>query len=235
MWVILIWKTLAAKELEQQNKSMSQHLFVILLALLLTMFVAAKSDSKKDNTIDIEALQNRLAEASHLLRYSQFIMTQQSSSPLLESFKHEQQSSIITSINCSCHDYCIGNCFSLMCAPCSPSAFSWPGGQELCYHPGPLGTGLLCHVDRASNTVTENACCTRDGPTCFLPRNSCCEKGDCSTCPHKKNNSREDEENKEKSQQMPATELFPWLNTTEVRDSGYRRRRIFVNNSCRFV
>jgi hypothetical protein len=85
-------------------------------------------------------------------------------------------------VSCSCADYCTGQCFSLQCSPCPPAAFSFEGGSSLCLAVGPLGTGLLCHV-AFNGTVTQNACCTDSGPTCWLPSDACCSSGDCSTCP----------------------------------------------------
>jgi hypothetical protein len=84
-------------------------------------------------------------------------------------------------VSCSCEEYCTGQCFSLQCSPCDPSTFSFNGGASLCLAPGPLGSGLLCHVE-ANGTVTEKACCSSSGPTCWLPANECCSSGDCTTC-----------------------------------------------------
>ena len=85
-------------------------------------------------------------------------------------------------LNCSCEGYCTGQCFAMRCAPCNASTFSFPGGEGLCEDVGPLGTGLLCHVER-NGTLTTSPCCTSHGPTCWLPVDSCCSFGDCSTCP----------------------------------------------------
>lgn len=86
-------------------------------------------------------------------------------------------------IMCSCEHYCSGKCFASSCASCPPSTWSFPGGEELCYDPGPLGTGLLCQVNPSTGSVSETACCTVHGPTCTLDKGSCCASGDCTTCP----------------------------------------------------
>ena len=87
-------------------------------------------------------------------------------------------------LQCTCEDYCGARCFSIGCVPCTPSAFSFPGGESLCLSPGPLGGGLLCQPDG------QTPCCTQTGPTCWLP--SACD--DCSQYP------------------PPPTGLFPPLN-----------------------
>ncbi len=84
-------------------------------------------------------------------------------------------------VSCSCADYCTSQCFSLQCSPCPAAAFSFEGGSSLCLAVGPLGTGLLCHVE-LNGTISQNACCSNSGPTCWLPSNECCSSGDCSTC-----------------------------------------------------
>ena len=53
-------------------------------------------------------------------------------------------------------------------------------------HPAPLGSGLLCEVNRTTGLPTEVPCCNPPGSkasTCTLETNSCCETGDCSKCP----------------------------------------------------
>ena len=106
---------------------------------------------------------------------------------------------------CSCEEYCTSTCFSIMCSPCAADDFSFPGGESLCLSVGPLGTGLLCHVDPVSGNLTQNACCSSEGPTCWLPQDSCCSGGGCSSCPQYHDNS---------------SLLFPAL------------RRTFVNDTC---
>lgn len=128
------------------------------------------------------------------------------------------------SVNCSCSDYCAGNCFTLSggCALCEPSAFSWPGGQSLCFAPGPLGCGLLCKVG-PSGVVTQDACCNINGPSCYLPPNSCCSGGDCSTCKAPPPDPRPGH--------LPSSEIFPPLNGSRTRC----RRRVFVNATCMYA
>jgi hypothetical protein len=125
-------------------------------------------------------------------------------------------------VNCSCSDYCQGNCFAFGCALCDPSAFSFPGGESLCLAPGPLGCGLLCRVDHATRLVTEHACCNVNGPQCYLPANSCCSDGGCSTCPAPPP-PRPDE--------LPSDEIYPMLNSSRTRC----RRRKFVNDTCLYA
>lgn len=150
----------------------------------------SKDGSVVNESVIIEALRKRLITVSGLLRNTR---------PLSSSDTYKQQ--------CSCEDYCTGRCFSMMCSPCSPDAFSFPGGEGLCLNVGPLGTGLLCHVDPTSGNITENACCNEEGPTCWLPQGSCCADGDCGTCPtsHYANN---------------LTSLYPPL------------ERVFINDTC---
>lgn len=127
---------------------------------------SSSGSSGQDQDVVIDALRKRLKETSELIGQAR-------------AFSANFQ----LSLRCSCEDYCTGRCFSIMCSPCSPSTFSFPGGQDLCTAVGPLGTGLLCHVDPSSRNVTENACCSDSGPTCWLPPGSCCAAGDCTTCP----------------------------------------------------
>mmetsp|Transcript_43070 Transcript_43070/g.77309 ORF Transcript_43070/g.77309 Transcript_43070/m.77309 type:complete len:171 (+) Transcript_43070:1-513(+) len=82
---------------------------------------------------------------------------------------------------CSCRDYCTGQCFAYGCAPCAASTWSFPGGEELCLDPGPLGHGLLCQV--VGGKVSDQACCTIGGNACSLPQDECCSSGGCSSCP----------------------------------------------------
>lgn len=156
------------------------------------MFALLSNDVTESNESNvIDALRRRLVAVSDMLRYTR---------PLAASVTYKQL--------CSCEEYCTGRCFSMMCSPCTPGAFSFPGGEGLCLNVGPLGTGLLCHVDPQSGNITENACCSEDGPTCWLPQGSCCATGDCGTCPtdHYPNN---------------LTNLYPPL------------RRVFTNNTCK--
>jgi hypothetical protein len=167
---------------------------VLILLCVVTAYVCGsnKHDSEAPSpTVVIDALRKRLVEVSNLLRDTRPL------SPS-ETFK----------LGCSCEDYCTGRCFSMMCSPCAPSIFSFPGGESLCLSVGPLGTGLLCHVDPRSGNITDNACCNEEGPTCWLPQDSCCASGDCSTCPtsHYANN---------------LTNLYPPL------------QRVFVNSTCK--
>lgn len=147
----------------------------LLIAALLTAVIIFSAASEPvtapppdpvEQQVIINALRKRLQEASDLIGVARPIAA------------NEQLKRV-----CPCEDYCTGRCFSIMCAPCDPSAFSFPGGESLCLSVGPLGTGLLCHVDRLSGNVTENACCSESGPTCWLPSGSCCASGDCTTCP----------------------------------------------------
>ena len=145
-----------------------------------------------------ERLRERLAVVSKLLTQSGFLAKQ-------------------GPVACSCSDYCSGQCFAPSCAPCPPSTWSFPGGQDLCFDPGPLGTGLLCKVDPASGRVTSNACCTADGPACVLPTSACCSTGDCSSCP---------------PPPAPTTaHLFPALNDTGAAPAS--SRRMFIGGICK--
>jgi hypothetical protein len=129
-------------------------------------------------------------------------------------------------VNCSCAEYCSGSCFALQCGVCPLDTWSFPGGQSLCYHAGPLGAGLLCRVDEATGKVTQHACCNKNGPACFLPPNSCCSEGDCSTCGSAKAARRGG--GLPSSTSLPVNKLYPPLNSTATRAP----RRKFVNNTC---
>jgi hypothetical protein len=165
----------------------------VLLVLGCAIVIQGESnvgDNGNNDSVVIEALRKRLVAVSELLRYTR---------PLSASNTYKQQ--------CSCEEYCTGRCFSMMCSPCDPAAFSFPGGEGLCLSVGPLGTGLLCHVDPLSGNLTDNACCSEAGPTCWLPQGSCCADGDCGTCPTNRyaNN---------------LTDLYPPL------------QRFFINGTC---
>mmetsp|Transcript_67443 Transcript_67443/g.161798 ORF Transcript_67443/g.161798 Transcript_67443/m.161798 type:complete len:172 (-) Transcript_67443:205-720(-) len=88
-------------------------------------------------------------------------------------------------VQCSCENFCGGQCFAYGCAPCAASTWSFPGGADLCKDPGPLGRGLLCHV--VGGQVTDQACCSVGGDACALPEGECCSSGDCESCDFKSN------------------------------------------------
>ena len=116
----------------------------------------------------IQQLEARLSFAGQLLGQSEFIFKKQ------------------PPVACPCEKYCTGQCFSTGCIVCSASTWNFPGGEDECYSPGPLGNGLLCEVNRTTGLPTEIPCCNPPGSqasTCTLQPNSCCETGDCSKCP----------------------------------------------------
>lgn len=197
MYVLLLFPLLFFSRCELYRSSfltMMQLSAVILCVMLYggwCLDAADGNDVLDDPSAVIDALRKRLVEVSGLLRNTR---------PL--------SASGVFKLQCSCEEYCTGRCFSMMCSPCSPAAFSFPGGEELCLNVGPLGTGLLCHVDPQSGNLTESACCNADGPTCWLPQESCCSSGDCSSCPtsHYPNN---------------LTQLYPPL------------QRTFSNSTCK--
>ena len=198
-------------------------LVVLAVAVAVAVAAVAAHATRADDKAVIASLRDRLSEASRLVASSEFIAA-------------ASRDNHSAAVQCTCHDYCLGNCFSLQCAPCAPSAFAWPGGRSLCFNPGPLGTGLLCHVDAATGAVTARACCTRDGPTCVLPRGSCCEHGGCSRCPASGGADGGDHAKPAATPvRLDARDIFPWLNTTAIAKAGYRRRRVFVNSTCRFA
>lgn len=57
----------------------------------------------------------------------------------------------VPALSCTCEQYCTSQCFASKCEACSAATWSWPGGEEECLDPGPLGTGLLCTVKLYSN------------------------------------------------------------------------------------
>ena len=117
----------------------------------------------------IQQLEARLSFAGQLLGQSEFIIKKQGSV-----------------VECPCEKYCTGQCFSTGCIVCNASTWNFPGGEDECYSPGPLGNGLLCEVNRTTGMPTEIPCCNPPGTqasTCTLEPNSCCETGDCSKCP----------------------------------------------------
>jgi len=73
-----------------------------------------------------------------------------------------------TRLHCTCEAYCRGWTAAVGCGTCLPSAFSFPGGDTMCVHPGPLGTGLLCRMNQTTLEVTGQSCCGEGGP-CQLP------------------------------------------------------------------
>lgn len=94
----------------------------------------------------------------------------------------------------TCEAYCRGWSAALGCGTCLPSAFDFDGGESLCIHPGPVGTGLLCRVDQNTLEMTGESCCGVGGP-CEIPKpdapmdntsmwpGGCCYGGDCGSCP----------------------------------------------------
>jgi len=85
-----------------------------------------------------------------------------------------------TRLSSTCESYCRGWTAAVGCGTCKPSAFSFPGGAQMCVHPGPLGTGLLCRVNQTSLEVTGESCCGVGGP-CQLPQPSVFDFLDTST------------------------------------------------------
>jgi hypothetical protein len=108
-------------------------------------------------------------------------------------------------VQCSCEGYCMGTCFAPLCLPCPAGTWSFPGGEQSCVNPFPLGQGLLCDIDNTSGRAGDQACCRVDGPSCQLPPDSCCASGDCGSCP---------------PYPIPV-QVFPPLNRT------------FANNTCK--
>ena len=135
---------------------------IILIIIIISHFHLTHAD----NTDVIKNLEERLLFASKLLGASDFMKSTET-------------------VNCPCEKYCTGQCFSSGCIVCTASTWNFPGGESLCYSPGPLGSGLLCQVNRTSGKPTENPCCNspKIKSTCTLDGNSCCASGDCSTCP----------------------------------------------------
>lgn len=147
----------------------------LVLAWMALAFAAASA------TVEGE-LQERLRLAQKLLSQSEFAFGQKA-------------------LQCSCDQYCTGQCFAPQCAPCDPIAFSFPGGASLCLNPYPLGEGLLCAKD-VNGTLTQNACCSVGGATCQLPPDGCCASGGCDSCPT----------------YPPMPSIFPPLNRTFIND-----------------
>mgnify|MGYP003387394642 CR=1 FL=1 len=176
---------------------------VVVIALILSLSVVSSS-KPKSMPATTHRDEDQLAKASGVITESQFT-------------KHYPLGA-----RCSCQDYCTGVCFAPSCAPCDPSAFSFPGGESLCYKSLPVGTGLLCKIDEVTNMVTPHACCNANGPSCFLPQNSCCSGGGCATC----NVTR-----------TVAMAMLPKLNSSQKMLPTGVRRRIFYssNSSCEFA
>lgn len=99
-----------------------------------------------------------------------------------------------TRLHVTCEAYCRGWSAAVGCGTCSPSAFSFDGAAQMCIHPGPLGTGLLCRMDQTTLEVTGESCCGVGGP-CEIPQpdapmdntsmwpGGCCYGGNCGNCP----------------------------------------------------
>jgi len=124
-----------------------------------------------------------------------------------------------TRLHCTCEAYCRGWTAAPGCGTCLPSAFSFPGGDSMCVHPGPLGTGLLCRMNQTTLQPTGQSCCGEGGP-CQLPTpesapwspsstaqdksegwpGSCCAGGKCGNCPGG----------------SPLSDRFPLLNDTRT-------------------
>jgi multimeric flavodoxin WrbA len=117
-----------------------------------------------------------------------------------------------TQLNTTCEAYCRGWTAAVGCGTCASDAFSFPGGAEMCVHPGPLGTGLLCRMNETTGEPTPKSCCGVGGP-CQLPKPSqedwkdksqwpggCCWGGDCGKCPGG----------------SPISDEFPLLNETRT-------------------
>jgi len=133
--------------------------------------------------------------------------------------------SVTTRLNATCESYCRGWMAAAGCTTCLPTAFSFPGADAVCVHPGPTGTGLLCRVDPVTGEVTGQSCCGDAGP-CQLPvvgqpgldmtgdwPGACCNEvklphggGDCSKC----------------AGGSPKSEIFPLLNDSRTVPSNRR-------------
>jgi len=140
-----------------------------------------------------------------------------------------------TRIQATCESYCRGWMAAVGCGTCSPLAFSFPGAESMCVHPGPTGTGLLCRVDQVTGEVTGQSCCGEGGP-CTLPLPSrsdvnetgqwpggCCNQeklahggGDCSKC----------------AGGSPPPDIFPLLTDSRTVPSN-RRWFDFSTNTCK--
>eukprot|EP00658_Telonema_sp_P-2_P052038 TRINITY_DN4017_c0_g2_i1.p1 TRINITY_DN4017_c0_g2~~TRINITY_DN4017_c0_g2_i1.p1 ORF type:complete len:366 (+),score=42.36 TRINITY_DN4017_c0_g2_i1:51-1148(+) len=134
-----------------------------------------------------------------------------------------------TRISSTCESYCRGWSAAVGCGTCKRSAFSFPGGDSICIHPGPLGTGLLCRVNQTTLEVTGESCCGVGGP-CELPKPSawdfldtstqwpggcCAGAANCAGCPGG----------------SPLSDRFPLLNDT--RTLAVNRRYFDYNtNTC---
>ena len=139
-------------------------LIAVATLCVCTNNIAAESSADDNITKELE---DRLAFAGKLLGESDFIY------------------GIAEKVSCPCEKYCTGQCFSSGCIVCTASTWSFPGGESECFSPGPLGSGLLCEVNRTTGKATEIPCCNspKIKSTCSLVANSCCSSGDCSTCP----------------------------------------------------
>ena len=114
-----------------------------------------------------------------------------------------------TRVSCTCSQYCEGQCFAPACAPCAASVWSFPGGADECFDPGPLGSGLLCSTANGKESTTP--CCTDSKKSvCVLPQDACCSSGSCASCPSYRK-----------------MDLFPPLNVTDARTFD------FAKNECR--
>ena len=145
---------------------MQHSLVLIVIAVIYACTSNAAVGSPADTNV-IKELEARLAFAGKLVGESDFIY------------------GTSEKVNCPCEKYCTGQCFSSGCIVCTASTWSFPGGEKECFSPGPLGSGLLCEVNRTTGKATETPCCNspKIKSTCSLDINSCCSNGDCSTCP----------------------------------------------------
>jgi len=138
-----------------------------------------------------------------------------------------------TRLHCTCEAYCRGWTAAVGCGTCLPSAFSFPGGDKMCVHPGPLGTGLLCRFNQTTLEPTGQSCCGVGGP-CQLPTSdteppgpqdpndkslwpgACCAGGKCGNCPGG----------------SPIADRFPQLNDTRTARTN-RRYFDYASMQCR--
>jgi hypothetical protein len=193
----------------EQNALRALAVIVASVAVIAGVAAAATPSSDDPRDAIISALRERLAVTSGLVSVTEFIPPSRIRA---------------AAINCSCADYCLGNCFAPLCAPCAAALFS--GVRELCFAPGPLGTGLLCRVDPATGRVSANACCNAKGPTCWLPPGSCCENGGCSRCPKQPRGAE--------GGALPSDAIFPSLECNATRNPRSSCRR-FDNSTGRCI
>lgn len=138
-----------------------------------------------------------------------------------------------TRLHCTCEAYCRGWTAAVGCGTCLPSAFSFPGGDKMCVHPGPLGTGLLCRFNQTTLEPTGQSCCGVGGP-CQLPTSdteppgaqdpndkslwpgACCAGSKCGNC----------------AGGSPDSDRFPQLNDTRTASTN-RRYFDYPSMQCR--